>query len=50
VECHAVALVPAFQARLDSALRLIDAVDCEVELFTKLASDRLRGHPGYTAI
>ena len=29
-----VALAPAFQARLDSARRLIDAVDFEVELFT----------------
>jgi transposase len=45
-----VALAPAFQARLDSARRLIDALDFEVELFTKLASGRLRGHPGYTAI
>jgi transposase len=45
-----VALAPAFQARLDSARRLIDALDFEVELFTKLASGRLRGHPGYTAV
>ena len=45
-----VALAPAFQARLDSARRLIEALDFEVELFTKLASGRLRGDPGYTAV
>jgi transposase len=45
-----VALAPAFRARLDSARRLIEALDFEIELFTTLAAGRLRGHPGYTAI
>jgi transposase len=45
-----VVLAPAFRARLSSARRLIEALDFEIELFTSLASGRLRGHPGYTAI
>jgi transposase len=45
-----VELPPAFRARVDSARRVIEALDFEIELFTNLASGRLRGHPGYVAI
>ena len=45
-----VALPPAARARVNSALRLIEALDFEVELFAKLAAGRLREHPGYLAI
>ena len=38
------------RARIDSALRLIEALDFEVELFAKLVAGRLRTHPGYQAI
>jgi hypothetical protein len=45
-----VVLAPAFRARLNSARRVIEALDFEIELFTNLVGGRLRGHPGYTAI
>ena len=45
-----VELAPAFRARVNSARRLIESLDFEIELFTNLAGGRLRGHPGYTAI
>ena len=45
-----VVLPPAFRARIDSARRVIDALDFEIELFTNLAGGRLRGHRGYAAI
>jgi transposase len=45
-----VVLAPASRARVDSARRVIEALDFEIELFTNLAGGRLRGHPGYTAI
>jgi transposase len=45
-----VALRPACRARVDSARRVIDCLSVEVEVFTTLAGDRLRGHPGYVAI
>src|SRR5436305_226527 len=38
------------RARVDSQLRLISALDFKIELFAKLVADRLRTHPGYTAI
>jgi hypothetical protein len=38
------------RARVDSQLRLISALDFEIELFAKLVADRLRTHPGYPAI
>jgi transposase len=38
------------RARVDSQLRLISALDFEIELFAKLVADLLRTHPGYTAI
>jgi transposase len=45
-----VELAPAFRARVNSARRLIEALDFEVELFTNLVGSRLRGHGGYPAI
>jgi transposase len=45
-----VALSPVCRARIDSARRVIEVLDAEVEVFTTLAGDRLRGHPGYAAI
>ena len=38
------------RARVDSALRVITALDFEIELFAKLVAGRLRTHPGYRAI
>jgi transposase len=38
------------RSRADSLLRLITALDFEIELFGKLVSGRLRTHPGYQAI
>jgi transposase len=45
-----VALRPPCRARIDSARRVIECLSGEVEVFTTLAGDRLRGHPGYVAI
>jgi transposase len=45
-----VVLPPAFRARVNSARRLIEALDFEIELFTNLVGSRLRGHGGYAAI
>jgi transposase len=45
-----VELAPAFRARVNSARRVIEALDFEIELFTNLAGGRLRGHLGYTAL
>jgi transposase len=38
------------RSRIDSLLRLITALDFEVDLFAKLVAGRLRAHPGYQAI
>ena len=38
------------RARVDSLLRLITALDFEIELFAKLVAGRLRTDPGYLAI
>ncbi len=38
------------RSRVDSAMRVIDALDFEIELFTKLVAGRLRADPGYRAI
>jgi transposase len=46
----AAGLAPESRARVDSLLRLIEALDFEVGLFTKLVAGRLREHPGYAAI
>jgi transposase len=43
-------LPPAFAARIGSAMRVLECLDFEVEVFTNLISGRLRGHRGYTAI
>ena len=45
-----VELSPTARARVNSVLRLIENLDFEIELFTKLVTGRLREHPGYTAI
>jgi transposase len=45
-----VELTPAVRARVNSALRLIDQLDFEVEVFTTLTGNRLREDPGYQAI
>jgi transposase len=45
-----VRLAPESRARVDSLLRLITALDFEVELFAKLVAGRLRTHPAYPAI
>jgi len=44
------ALPTAFRARVDSAYRLIETLDFEVELFAKLVANRLRRHRGYQAV
>jgi transposase len=38
------------RARIDSARRMIDMLDWEVELFTNLVTGRLRDEPGYRAV
>jgi len=43
-------LAPESRARIDSLLRLIAALDFEVDLFAKLVAGRLRTDPGYLAI
>jgi transposase len=45
-----VELPAACRARIGSATRVLDCLDFEVEVFTKLVCGRLRTHPGYTAI
>lgn len=45
-----VELSPAFAARIGSALRVLECLDFEVEVFTNLITGRLRGHRGDTAI
>jgi transposase len=45
-----VGLATESRARIDSLLRLITALDFEVELFAKLVAGRLRTHPGYQAL
>jgi len=45
-----VELASASRARIDSARRMIDMLDWEVELFTNLVAGRLRADPGYRAV
>ena len=45
-----VQLPTAARARVNSVLRLIEILDFEVEVFTKLAAGRLREHDGFRAI
>jgi transposase len=44
------ALPPAARARVNSAGRILQALDAEVESFTNLLAGRLRDDPGYAAI
>jgi transposase len=44
------ALAAESRARVESLLRLITALDLEVDLYTNLIAGRLRGDPGYRAI
>ncbi len=46
----AAALTVESRSRIDSLLRLITALDFEVDLFAQLVAGRLRAHPGYLAI
>ncbi len=45
-----VALPAAMRAKVNSALRLIDALDFEIDTFARLVATRLRGDPGYVAV
>ena len=45
-----VELSPAARARVNSALRLIETLDFEIDVFAKLTAGRLRTHDGYQAI
>lgn len=45
-----VELPPACRARIGSAIRVLECLDFEIEVFTSLITGRLRGHCGYTAI
>jgi transposase len=45
-----VGLSPAFRARIGSAIRVLECLDFQVEVFTNLAAGRLPEHRGYTAI
>jgi transposase len=43
-------LAPESRARVDSVMRLIESLEFEIELFTKLVAGRLREDAGYRAI
>jgi transposase len=43
-------LAPESRARVDSLLRVITALDFEIDTYAKLVAGRLRTDPGYTAI
>jgi transposase len=43
-------LPPAARARIDSASRVLECLDFEIEVFTNLVTGRLRDDPGYRAI
>ncbi len=45
-----VVLPSAMRAKVNSALRLVDAFDFEIDTFTQLVSVRLQGDPGYLAV
>ena len=46
----ATALAVESRSRVDSLLRVITALDFEIDTFAKLVTGRLRADPGYTAI
>jgi transposase len=41
---------PAARARVASARRMLDALDFEVDLFTKMTTGHLAKHPGFSAV
>jgi len=45
-----VELPPGCRARVNSALRVIECLDFEIDVFANLAAGRLRADPGYRAI
>ena len=45
-----VTLAAAMRAKVNSALRLIDAIDFEIDTFTHLVTTRLRADPGWIAV
>jgi transposase len=45
-----VSLAAAMRAKVNSALRLIDAIDFEIDTFTHLVTTRLRADPGWVAV
>src|SRR5437868_7259149 len=45
-----VALPAAMRAKVNSALRLIEAIDFEIDTFTQLVTTRLRADPGWVAV
>ncbi len=45
-----VGLAPAMRAKVNSALRLIDSFDFEIDTFSRLVTGRLRGDAGYIAV
>jgi transposase len=45
-----VGLAPAMRAKVNSALRLIDSFDFEIDTFSRLVTGRLRGDAGYGAV
>jgi transposase len=45
-----VELPPACRARIGSAIRVLESLNFEVEVFTNLITGRPRGERGYTAI
>src|SRR5436309_6949384 len=45
-----VPLPPAFRGRIGSTTRVLECLDFEIEVFTKLVTGRLRDHRGYRAI
>jgi transposase len=45
-----VALPAAMRAKVNSALRLIDTIDFEIDTFARLVATRLRADPGWVAV
>jgi transposase len=45
-----VALPGPYRARVDSLRRLIEALNFEIDVFTRLSQGRLARHPGYAAV
>ena len=47
---HGISLPEPFRVRVDSQLRLIDAIDAEVDQFDRLIREAFAGDPGYRVI